>query len=497
VYESTHKVLHTIRSSSSSSTHSSSNGGILHDTSKKIRELLNEGYPRGRKEVTSLLTKEFPPVEQQAWFEERGVVFRVERDGSMVVDMNDAATTTANDVDDNDAAGSSKICDAILSEDVAKLVETSTKITSISKTDDNDYGDTTNAGFQLTIQGRDEVEHCNCLILATGNSHLGHQLATSLHHTIQNPVRSSFAFLLDSTNPLFSDLLEEAGVHHRRQRKQQQQQQQQHFLLPHVRLSYKVKIKGRKRPRVHKSEGPARLELLHNNNNINDEDDDDDDDAATMILAGKAASSLSSLAAYDLHNEKCTGSLFVHFCAEHLGGKVEMIEKDLWRIRQEKPREVVGDKCPFVHRFVDYDEYDWETESFKVIETECIPAELWASMTESCGAPPNSIWGKMSPKKVRHLAELVVGCPFEFKGRVASTASGGDPFINAGGILLNEMDMSTMKSKVVENLFCCGQVLDGDASASGFSFMRDFAMGKVAGENAALLALQSIKGGDE
>ena len=81
---------------------------------------------------------------------------------------------------------------------------------------------------------------------------------------------------------------------------------------------------------MRKSKGPTRLEILHNNNNINDEDDDDDDDAATVILAGKAASSLSSLAAYDLHNANCTGPLFVHFCPDHLGDKVKMIEKDLW-----------------------------------------------------------------------------------------------------------------------------------------------------------------------
>ena len=83
---------------------------------------------------------------------------------------------------------------------------------------------------------------------------------------------------------------------------------------------------------MYKSEGPARLEILHNNNNnINGEDDDDVDNTATMIITGKATSSLS---AHDLHNANCTVSLFVHLYPEHIGGKVEMIEKDLWRIRQ-------------------------------------------------------------------------------------------------------------------------------------------------------------------
>jgi len=50
-----------------------------------------------------------------------------------------------------------------------------------------------------------------------------------------------------------------------------------------------------------------------------------------------------------------------------------------------------------------------------------------------------------------------------------------------------------MQSKAVEGVFCCGQVLDGDASQGSFLLMRDFATGKVAGEHAALFALKSLK----
>lgn len=432
VYESTREVLRAMRDARG--------GGILHDPSKRPRELLDEGYPRGRKEIASLLTARFSPLKQQAWFEDRGVEFRTERDGAVVL------------ADDDGGAGN-KACDAILSTGVRALVETSRKVTSIARDAD---------GFELTVQGRG-AERCDCLILATGNSRLGLQLARSLGHTIQKPVRSCFSFLLDSTE-YFSHLQEE-GVRHC-------------HLLPHVRLSYKVNVKGRKRPRVYKAEGPAQLEIRNN----------------SIILGGKAALSLSSSAAFDLKDANYAGSLLVHFCPEYLGGKVELLEKDLWRHRLENPRDVVGEHCPFVHRRVDYDDYDWETESFRSIVSECIPPDLWEGITRSCGAPPGSGWGKMSPKKVRRLAEAVVGLPLEFSGRVTAT---GDPFVNAGGVSLNEVDTSEMRSGVVDGLFFCGQVLDGDAGGGGFSFMRGFATGRAAGEGAARHALEQVARMDE
>ena len=36
--------------------------GILYDTSKKPMDILKAGFPRGRKEIMSMLTKYFPPL---------------------------------------------------------------------------------------------------------------------------------------------------------------------------------------------------------------------------------------------------------------------------------------------------------------------------------------------------------------------------------------------------------------------------------------------------
>lgn len=412
---------------------SNAGGGILHDTSKKPRELLSAGYPRGRKEVTSLLTSYFPPLEQQRWFEDRGLTFVTQADGSMI--QSDESKNSLVDA----------LAKEMKSHGISIL--TNSKVTSISRNEEGGkfYLSTTKC---IGSNGVDGVEECDVVILATGNSRIGHDIAQTLGHTIIEPVRSCFGLKLKT------DQLDLPGGH------------TYHF--PHVRLSYKVKVEGQKRPRVFKSEGPVELIVRENDG---------------FILSGLATLSLTSMAAYELKGRGCEGQILMHCCPDLFGGKVERLNDWLWLYRQDHPREVVGAKCPLVHRFTDYDSYDFETDAFRVVESAYVPPAVWEEMVIKCGATSVATWGKLSPKKVRALADLIVSFPLEFRGR--HTATGCGPFINAGGVALNEVDMSTMKSKVADGLYFCGQILDGDASYVTFNTMKDLAMGRMAGVHAA------------
>ena len=399
--------------------------GILYDTSKKPMDILKAGFPRGRKEIMSMLTKYFPPLEQQNWFENRGVTFTTRLDGTMT--ENDESITVA---------------EAIMNDDLCEMIQTKSKISSIFKDDEGN--------FHVTATDN-STQFYHCIILATGNSHSGYQLAKSLGHTISKPVRSCFGLVLTEDAPILSNLQE--GIV---------------YNLPFVRLSYKMIIQGQKRPRILKSEGSAQLQM-HNDQ---------------VMLTGIASLSLSSLAAFEFKDVKYQGSILVHFCPDHYGGKVENIEEFLWQYRQEHSNEFVEDKCPLSHQSINYNEYDWETDSFQTFDTECIPRDLWRGLLQDCGGVGYGwTWSKLSPKKCRKLAEAMVGTSLEFSGR--SVTWGGYPF-------LSEIDMASMESKIVGGLFCCGQVLDGDGSHGSFSLMRSFAMGKMAGESALSYARQKI-----
>lgn len=56
--------------------------------------------------------------------------------------------------------------------------------------------------------------------------------------------------------------------------------------------------------------------------------------------------------------------------------------------------------------------------------------------------------------------------------------------ITSGGVDLNEVKPKTMESKLVPNLFYCGEVLDVDALTGGFNLQIAFSTGYVAGWNA-------------
>ena len=55
----------------------------------------------------------------------------------------------------------------------------------------------------------------------------------------------------------------------------------------------------------------------------------------------------------------------------------------------------------------------------------------------------------------------------------------------AGGVALDEVDPQTMRSRVVEGLYLCGEVLDVAGPVGGYNLQAAFATGFVAGETAA------------
>ncbi len=57
--------------------------------------------------------------------------------------------------------------------------------------------------------------------------------------------------------------------------------------------------------------------------------------------------------------------------------------------------------------------------------------------------------------------------------------------VTAGGVSLNEVEQTTMESKLVKNLFLCGEVLDIAGPVGGYNLQAAFSTGYVAGTNAA------------
>lgn len=61
----------------------------------------------------------------------------------------------------------------------------------------------------------------------------------------------------------------------------------------------------------------------------------------------------------------------------------------------------------------------------------------------------------------------------------------GHAEVTRGGVSLDEVDGRTMASKLVPNLYLCGEILDVDGPIGGFNFQAAFATGRLAGLHAA------------
>ncbi|MBR4633360.1 MAG: aminoacetone oxidase family FAD-binding enzyme, partial [Elusimicrobia bacterium] len=66
--------------------------------------------------------------------------------------------------------------------------------------------------------------------------------------------------------------------------------------------------------------------------------------------------------------------------------------------------------------------------------------------------------------------------------KIVSTRPIDEAIITKGGISLKEIEQNTMKSKLIENLYFCGEILDVDGPTGGFNLQAAFSTGYLAGQ---------------
>lgn len=110
-----------------------------------------------------------------------------------------------------------------------------------------------------------------------------------------------------------------------------------------------------------------------------------------------------------------------------------------------------------------------------------LPDRLARALCEQAGVDP-AMPGAQLPRDARRtLAHLLVGTPIDVAGDRGFTYAE----VTAGGVPLSEINPATMASRVCENLWLAGEVLDVDGRIGGFNFQWAWASGWIAGRNAA------------
>ena len=169
-------------------------------------------------------------------------------------------------------------------------------------------------------------------------------------------------------------------------------------------------------------------------------------------LSGPAILRLSAFAARELFNLNYQAEIIINFMSPYSTNEVTEQFSDY---KMENPNKSVSTYLPigFTQR-------------------------IWVAWLALLGFGQKR-WQEMSVKSITVLAEALTKVNFQLNGK--STFK--DEFVTSGGVSLKEIDMKTMQSKLIPNLFFAGEVLDIDAVTGGFNFQAAWTTGWIAGSN--------------
>ncbi len=108
---------------------------------------------------------------------------------------------------------------------------------------------------------------------------------------------------------------------------------------------------------------------------------------------------------------------------------------------------------------------------------ELLPKRLISVIVQISGIDPRKKVNSITREERRHLAELIKSLNLS----VLRLRPIEEAVVTSGGIKLSEIDPKTMQSKIVENLYFAGEVIDVDCFTGGFNLQTAFSTGYLAG----------------
>mgnify|MGYP001281245064 CR=1 FL=1 len=122
-----------------------------------------------------------------------------------------------------------------------------------------------------------------------------------------------------------------------------------------------------------------------------------------------------------------------------------------------------------------------KTKSVGGLLRERLPERLARALCEHAGVDPATRGDALKRDQRRAVAAAVCNLPLPVTG------SRGYNFaeVTAGGVLLSEIRLETMESRVCPGLYLCGEICDVDGRIGGFNFQWAWSSGFVAGTSAA------------
>ena len=166
-------------------------------------------------------------------------------------------------------------------------------------------------------------------------------------------------------------------------------------------------------------------------------------------MSGPAILKLSAWGARILHDKNYQFTILVNWLNDE---DTADVEKKLKVLKQEHAKKSVSKKSPFE-----------------------ITNRLWESLVLASGVEVETKWADLSKIQLQNLANQLTNGTFQVNGK--STFK--EEFVTAGGIDLKEINFKTMESKLHENLYFAGEIVNIDAITGGFNFQNAWTSGFI------------------
>jgi predicted Rossmann fold flavoprotein len=108
-----------------------------------------------------------------------------------------------------------------------------------------------------------------------------------------------------------------------------------------------------------------------------------------------------------------------------------------------------------------------------------IPNRLWIRFLELANINTKTRWAELSNQQLHELTQALVHAEYQIQGKTTYK----DEFVTSGGIPLDEINMGTMESQKVPNLYFAGEVLNIDGITGGYNFQSAWTTGWIAAQN--------------
>jgi predicted Rossmann fold flavoprotein len=171
-------------------------------------------------------------------------------------------------------------------------------------------------------------------------------------------------------------------------------------------------------------------------------------------MSGPGILKLSAWGARVLHDKNYQFTIHVNWLNDF---ETEDAEKLLKEIKLEHAKKAVSKKSPF-----DF------------------PNRLWENLVLAAGIDTSTTlgftkWADLSKMQLQNLAQQLTNGSFQVNGK--STFK--EEFVTAGGIDLKEINFKTMESKLHNNLYFAGEIVNIDAITGGFNFQNAWTSGSI------------------